>query len=186
MQTGSLANQLLIAMPGMDDPNFSRTVTYVCEHDDDGALGIVINRPVDLRLGDVLGNMNLSCSHPKAAALPIYKGGPIHNERGFVLHRPIGAWASTLNVSPDIGVTTSRDILDAMALGEGPNDVLVTLGYAGWGAGQLEEEILNNTWLNSPADPGILFDIPAEQRWRAAASTLGVDIHLLSGEAGHA
>ena len=103
-----------------------------------------------------------------------------------MLHRPIGAWASTLNVSPDIGVTTSRDILDAMALGEGPNDVLVTLGYAGWGAGQLEEEILNNTWLNSPADPGILFDIPAEQRWRAAASTLGVDIHLLSGEAGHA
>ena len=186
MNTASFADQLLIAMPGMNDPNFARSVTYLCEHNADGALGIVVNRPGDVRLGDLFQDLKLSCTHPKTAAMPIYMGGPIQNERGFVLHRPIGGWTSTLSVGAEIGVTTSRDILDALALGEGPDDALIALGYAGWGAGQLEREILDNTWLNGPADPNILFATPAEQRWQAAAASLGIDIHRLTGQAGHA
>ena len=186
MQTGSLANQLLIAMPGMNDPNFSRTVTYVCEHNDQGALGIVINRPVNVSLGVLFKDLKLPCRSADIAAQPVYVGGPMQNNRGFVLHRPVGHWDSTLDVTDQIGVTTSRDILDAMAGGDGPRDALVALGYAGWGAGQLEEEILGNTWLHSPASASILFELPVEQRRQAAAATLGIDLNLLSGEAGHA
>ena len=186
MNTASFANHLLIAMPGMEDPNFAKTVTYLCEHNAAGALGIIVNRPGKMRLRDVFKDMNLMCAHPKTATMPIYMGGPIQNERGFVLHSPVGQWTSTLNPGGTIGVTTSRDILEAMAEGEGPPDALIALGYAGWGAGQLEKEILGNTWLNGPADPDVLFNTPAEERWRAAAASLGVDIDRLSGQAGHA
>ena len=186
MQSGSFANQLLIAMPGMNDPHFSRTVTYVCEHNDQGALGIVINRPVNVSLGVLFKDLKLPWRSADIAAQPVYVGGPMQNNRGFVLHRPVGHWDSTLDVTDQIGVTTSRDILDAMAGGDGPRNALVALGYAGWGAGQLEEEILGNTWLHSPASASILFELPVEQRRQAAAATLGIDLNLLSGEAGHA
>jgi len=181
----SLANQFLIAMPGMADPNFARSVTFICQHDDSGALGIVINRPADLRLGEMLRQLNF----PAAAAVahqPVYNGGPVHGERGFVLHEDIGQWESTLPVSEDLALTTSQDILRAVGEGRGPRRFLVALGYAGWGGGQLEREITANAWLNGPADPDVIFDAPLETRWAAAARLLGVDLGRVSSEAGHA
>jgi len=182
----SLKNQFLIAMPGLEDPNFARTVTYICEHNADGAMGIVINRPSELRLSDVLTHMEIS---PEATGLdeqPVYLGGPVEEERGFVLHTPAGEWDASMPITDDISITTSRDILEAMAIGKGPDKALIALGYAGWGAGQLDEEIQNNAWLSGPADPAILFNMPADQRWNAAARLLGVDMNLLSTDAGHA
>ncbi len=181
-----LTNHFLIAMPALVDPNFHQTVTYICEHNADGALGIVINRPLDLTLGDLLGQMDLSTADRRVSTRPIHLGGPVQQERGFVLHQPPGSWDSSLRVTDDIAVTTSRDVLSAMARGEGPERTLVALGYAGWGAGQLEREIADNAWLSGPADPHILFDIPDDQRWSAAAGLLGIDLNLLSTDAGHA
>jgi len=181
----SLANQFLIAMPGMADPNFARSVTFICQHDDSGALGIVINRPADLRLGEMLRQLNF----PAAAAVarqPVYNGGPVHGERGFVLHEDVGEWESTLPVGEDLALTTSQDILRAVGEGRGPRRFLVALGYAGWGGGQLEREITANAWLNGPADPDVIFDAPLETRWAAAARLLGVDLGRVSSEAGHA
>jgi putative transcriptional regulator len=182
----NLTNQFLIAMPGLADPNFHRTVTYMCAHSEEGAMGIVINRPMGLTLGEVLGQMEITTEREEVAALPVYQGGPVQPERGFVIHEPVGAWDSVLRVTDEIGVATSRDILVAVARGEGPRRALVALGYAGWGAGQLEREVLENAWLSGPADPGILFDGPYETRWESAARLLGVEIERLSGEAGHA
>lgn len=184
--TSSLKNQLLIAMPGLDDPNFARTVTYICEHSEDGAMGIVINRPSELTLADVLGHMGIVASDPATEKQPIYLGGPVEEERGFVLHPPSKDWSSTLPITDDISITTSRDILENMAQGEGPAKALVALGYAGWSAGQLEDELQDNAWLSGPADQTILFELPAGQRWNAAARLLGVDLNLLSTDAGHA
>ena len=185
-QTSSLKNQLLIAMPTLQDPNFSRTVTYICEHGDHGAMGIVLNRPTELRLLDVLQHMDIDGGLGMAGEQIVYLGGPVEEERGFVLHTHTDPWDSTLAIDDRISITSSRDILEAMAHGGGPEQTLVALGYAGWGAGQLEQELQQNAWLSGPADQSILFDLPAEQRWEAAARLLGVDLNLLSGEAGHA
>lgn len=185
-EDGYLANQLLIAMPGMADPNFSDTVTYICEHNRDGALGLVINRPMDINLGEILSHMSLAASTEGIAGLPVFLGGPVQPERGFVLHTQGTVWESSLKVSDDIAVTSSRDILAAIADGEGPARSLVALGYAGWGAGQLEHEIQENTWLHAPPDARVLFETPFEQRWAAATALLGIDPSRLSGTAGHA
>ncbi len=178
-------NHFLIAMPALADPNFFKTVTYICEHNANGALGIVINRPLELSLADLYSNLGLDAPLGSAER-PIYQGGPVHPEQGFVLHRPSGSWLSTLTITAEIGVTTSRDILEAIARGEGPRDALVALGYAGWGPGQLEREMGENAWLAAPVDPEIIFNLAAERRWDAAAKLLGVDLALLSPDAGHA
>ncbi|MCB1728747.1 MAG: YqgE/AlgH family protein [Gammaproteobacteria bacterium] len=185
-ETASLKNQLLIAMPNLQDPNFSRTVTYICEHGEHGAMGIVLNRPTDLRLADVLRHMEIEGGLGAAGEQIVYLGGPVEEERGFVLHSHTAPWSSTLAINDDISITTSRDILEAMARGGGPDLTLVALGYAGWAAGQLEREMQDNAWLSGPADQSILFELPAERRWEAAARLLGVDVNLLSSEAGHA
>ncbi|MBT8081504.1 MAG: YqgE/AlgH family protein [Gammaproteobacteria bacterium] len=182
----SLTNQLLIAMPGMLDPNFSTTVTLVCEHNDDGALGIVINRPTTLKLGGLFEQLELAGADSGVAEQPVMSGGPVGTERGFVLHGVGHSYESTLDVSNDIRLTLSRDIIDAMALGDGPEDTLVALGYAGWEAGQLEDEMLANSWLNVPATPEIVFETPFNKRWDSAARTLGIDIASLPTDAGHA
>ena len=182
----SLTNQLLIAMPGMLDPNFSTTVTLICEHNDDGALGIVINRPTTLKLSGLFEQLSVDDPDPGAAGNPVLSGGPVGTERGFVLHGPKHSYENTLEVSSDIRLTLSRDIIDAMATGEGPEQSLVALGYAGWEPGQLEEELLENSWLNVPATPEIIFDTPFADRWDFAARTLGIDIACMSPDAGHA
>lgn len=186
LHADSLCNQLLIAMPGMEDPNFSASVTLICEHSDDGALGIVINKPLQLRLGDVFKQLSLADSDAAVAANPVLHGGPVGTDRGFVLHDPGSSYESSLAVSSDIHLTFSRDVLDAMATGSGPGKSLVALGYAGWDAGQLEQEILSNSWLSVPATTDIVFDLPFEQRWAAAAKTLGIDITQIAPDAGHA
>ncbi|BBL69430.1 YqgE/AlgH family protein [Methylogaea oryzae] len=182
----SLANQFLIAMPAMEDLFFTRTVTFMCQHNADGALGIVINRPSDLTLGDILTQMNIESHNPAVNRMQVLIGGPVHPERGFVIHEPPGQWESSMRISDDIALTTSRDILEAVARGEGPRHVLVALGYAGWSGGQLEKEILGNAWLNTPIDRSILFERPTNQRWKDAVAAMGVDVALLSSQAGHA
>jgi putative transcriptional regulator len=181
-----LSNRFLIAMPTLADPNFFQTVTYIGEHNANGALGIVINRPLQLTVGELLEHLQIPVSRPDIAAQPIYAGGPVQPEQGFVVHTPVGQWGATLQVTTSIGITTSRDILYALSRGEGLAQALVALGYAGWGPGQLERELAENTWLCTPIDPVILFQTPSEQRWSAAAALLGIDLNLLSGDAGHA
>ena len=173
-------------MPALEDPNFEHTVTYICEHGPHGALGIVINRQVDITLKTVFEHMQINLANLHKGALPVFLGGPVQGERGFVLHMPVGDWASTICITDDLAVTTSRDILEALAQGEGPEQVLVALGYAGWGPGQLEHELAQNTWLTSPADPRVIFETPVEQRWRAAAQLMGIDLALLQRGVGHA
>jgi putative transcriptional regulator len=182
----SFANQLLIAMPGMDDPNFHRAVALVCQHDEEGAMGIVINRGADYTLGELLAQMDIVPGDLELGEIGVFAGGPVQPERGFVLHDGPRAWNSTLRLAPGLAVTTSRDILDAMARGDGPPHALVALGYAGWGAGQLEAEIAQNSWLTVPADEAILFRTPPEERWQAATRGLGFDPGQLSDYAGHA
>ena len=181
-----LINQFLIAMPSLNDPNFSRSVTYICQHNDEGAMGIVINQPLQLTLGEVLSDLDLPTSQEDTRDRAVFLGGPVQCERGFVLHQPVGEWEATLNVSDEIGVTASRSILASIANGQGPKNSIVALGYAGWGAGQLEQEMLANSWLSGPADSDIIFHLPVEQRWQAAATLAGVDITRLSGDVGHA
>jgi putative transcriptional regulator len=183
----SLRNQFLVAMPGMVDGNFNHTVTLLCEHTPEGAMGLVINRPTTLDLRGMLQHMGLEAEKLPADPQPVYWGGPVQPERGFVLHDPAeGEWDSTLMLSDSLSVTTSKDILVAIAQGQGPAQFLVTLGYAGWSAGQLEAEILHNSWLNTPVDSGIVFQTPTASRWEAAARLLGIDVNLLSTDAGHA
>jgi putative transcriptional regulator len=181
-----LTNHFLIAMPGLQDPNFSRTVTYVCEHSEAGAMGIVINRPREIQLGEVLNQLEIEAPSREISDAPVYLGGPVQNDRGFVIHDGARDFDSTLTVTPDIRVTTSRDVLEAIANGTGPSNRLVALGYAGWSGGQLEQEMIANAWLSGPANPDILFSTPSAQRWQAAAQLLGVDLNLLSAQAGHA
>lgn len=183
---GTLTNQLLIAMPGMLDPNFSTTVTLICEHNDDGALGIVINRPMALTLAGLFEQLDVEDPDPESAGLPVMAGGPVGPERGFVLHDSGDDYENSLAVSSEIQLTLSRDIIDAMASGSGPGRSLVALGYAGWQPGQLEDEMLANSWLNVPATPDIVFDLPFNERWMSAAKTLGIDISQMSHDAGHA
>lgn len=182
-----LTGQFLIAMPAMADPNFDRTVTYICEHNDDGALGIIVNRPTSLSLGEILVQMDLQITDPALAAQPVLQGGPVQPERGFVIHDPGGHGFNSSLTAPDgLMVTTSRDILVALAEGHGPPRAVIALGYAGWGAGQLEAEMSANAWLTVPASADIIFSVPFERRWESAAALLGVSIASLSPEAGHA
>ena len=185
-KTNDLTNHFLIAMPGLQDPNFARTVTYVCEHNDQGTMGIVVNRPMNLVLGEMLDQLDIQSTEPSASDIQIYLGGPVQTDRGFVLHTGGRGWDSTLQITPGVSVTTSKDILEAIAQGRGPDHTLVALGYAGWSSGQLEEEMSANAWLSGPANDEILFRMSPEQRWLAAARVLGVDMNLLSVEAGHA
>jgi putative transcriptional regulator len=182
-----LANHFLIAVPAMDDPHFARGVTLLCEHNEHGAMGLLINRQSDYRLGEVLDQMDLATELPAIADDMVMLGGPVLPDRGFVLHDGGDAWPSTMRVAPGLAVTTSRDILAAMARGEGPRRHLVTLGYASWGAGQLEQELADNAWLTVAADDAIVFDTPIEQRWQAAARRLGIDlVGQFAGYVGHA
>ncbi|OQW95188.1 MAG: hypothetical protein BWK79_03320 [Beggiatoa sp. IS2] len=186
LETTYLTNHFLIAMPNLSDPNFFRTVTYICMHNEDGAMGIVINRPMDnVELGEVLEHMKIEATDPTVQHLPVFEGGPVRRERGFVIHEPLGQWDAMLMIDNSIGVTTSRDILGAIATGKGPQRILIALGYAGWAAGQLERELADNAWLSTPADKQVIFNTPTEKRWQAAAAQLGIDLRLLSGEAGH-
>lgn len=182
----TLTNQLLIAMPALGDPNFHRTVTLICEHSAEGALGIVINRPMDVCLGEIFQQLELEEAASDVSSRHVLLGGPVQQERGFVLHRPVGDWESSVQISDQITVTTSRDILAAMARGEGPTESLVALGYAGWTAGQLEAEMHSNAWLSVPATDQIIFSTPYDERWHDAARIVGVDIEQLGHEAGHA
>ncbi len=182
----SLQDHFLIAMPAMGDPNFNETVTYVCRHDASGALGVVINRLADLSLGEVFAQLEIALPNRNQADAPVLRGGPVEPERGFVLHRAAGSYERTLEGGTTIRVTVSPDILAAIARGEGPEQALLALGYAGWGSGQLEAELRANAWLTVPAEPGILFDTPIEQRWASALGLPGVDIHSITNYAGHA
>lgn len=181
-----LRNHFLLAMPTLDDANFARTVTFICEHNQDGAMGIIINRPLDITLDKVLQHMKAKSCAKEVGAMPVFLGGPIQQDRGFILHRPIGQWEITLAVGDEFGITTSCDILDAISHGQGPEQILIALGYAGWGPNQLEQEIAGNAWLSTPANGKIVFDTPCEQRWEAAAALGGVDLSRLSGQVGHA
>jgi len=182
-----LANHFLIAMPDMADPNFAETLTLICEHNDDGALGFVVNRPTDIPVGELFQQQSIEYEPDfNIAQEPIHFGGPVHAEQGFVLHSSERSWDTTLTVSPDFRVTASRDIISAVAKGKGPNKVIFLLGYAGWGPGQLEQEMSANAWLTTEADSGIVFDTPSDQRWKAAASSLGIDLNLITTDAGHA
>jgi putative transcriptional regulator len=182
----SLQDHFLIAMPAMADPNFAQTVTYICKHDAEGAFGIVINRPSDLSLGEMLSQLAIKLEDRSMAERPVMAGGPVEPERGFVLHRSGRLFAATLEIGGELKLTSSPDVLAALGSGHGPEPVLVALGYAGWGRGQLEAELLSNTWLTVPADPTIVFDTPFEQRWTAALGLPGVDIRRITEYAGHA
>lgn len=184
----NLANQFLIAMPSMLDSTFAGTVIYLCEHNDKGALGLVINRPTDLDLATLFEKIDLKLEIQPLSAQPVYYGGPVQTERGFVLHPPMpeAEYSSSLQVPGGLEMTTSKDVLEAVAAGEGPSQFFMTLGYAGWSAGQLEDEIAQNGWLNVAADPKVIFDTPVEDRFNAALALLGIDLTMLSGEAGHA
>jgi putative transcriptional regulator len=181
-----LTNQFLIAMPAMTDANFAQTVTYIWEHNDDGALGIIINRPLQMKLAEVFEQLKMPTPADTVGRQSVLQGGPVQTDRGFVLHDIGGDWEHTRQVSSRIQVTTSPDILDAMARGTGPATAVVALGYAGWSAGQLEHELTQNAWLTVPADERIIFSTPFEQRWHAAGRLLGIDLTTISPLAGHA
>jgi putative transcriptional regulator len=183
---GYLSNHFLIAMPALADPNFARGLTLLCQHNAEGAMGLLVNRPSDYTLGDLLSQMGIETADLALGQLPVLIGGPVHPERGFVLHDDPRDWSSTLRFGDGLAVTTSREILVAMAKGEGPRHVQVMLGYSGWEAGQLEAELGENAWLTAPAIQDIVFDTPLEARWQKAADSLGVDLRLLSDSAGHA
>jgi putative transcriptional regulator len=181
----NLRNHFLVAMPGLSDPLFANSITYICDHSTEGAMGLVVNRALDLHLSDVFEQMSLGYGEEQGRA-PILAGGPVNTQRGFVLHPTGGIWQSTLQITPDIALTASRDIIAAIANGKGPKEALFVLGYSGWGAGQLENELKENSWLTVPADLEILFNTPLEHRWHAAALRLGIDMNLMPSQAGHA
>jgi putative transcriptional regulator len=187
----NLSGHFLIAMPAMTDPYFARSVTFICEHNQDGAMGVVINRPIDMNLDALFEQINLELENTSFADKAVHFGGPVQIDRGFVLHQPAGDWDSTIAVHGQTALTTSKDILEAVAKGHGPKKILVTLGYAGWGAGQLEQEMAQNAWLTvKPSDiqsqDKVIFDIPNEEKFTAAMGLLGIDLATLSEEAGHA
>jgi putative transcriptional regulator len=186
MQDVNLTDHFLIAMPAMADPYFAKSLTYICEHSEQGALGVVINRPIEMTLKMLFDQIGIKLESDERAENTVYFGGPVQTDRGFVLHQPAGEWLSTMAVNERIALTTSKDILEAVGQGQGPYKMLVTLGYAGWDAGQLEQELSQNAWLTVPASPQIIFDLPWEQRLPAAMKLLGVDFASLSDEAGHA
>ena len=185
-----LTNQFLIAMPGMGGEAFEGSVVYLCEHNEKGALGLVINKPIDIKLKNLFEKIELRLDREELAEQPVYFGGPVQTERGFVLHDKRGGdtvpYNSTLSVPGGLDMTTSKDVLEALADGSGPPRVLVTLGYSGWNAGQLEDELGRNGWLTVDADPAVIFDTPIEKRYERAVGLLGFDPRMLSQEAGHA
>ncbi len=181
-----LANHLLIALPSLADTNFSRCVALVCQHDGDGAMGIIVNRASEYTLGEVFGQMGVEGGSDRLRGQTVLAGGPVHPERGFVLHDGGMKWDSTLMITSGLYLTTSRDILEAMARGEGPEHAMVALGCAGWSAGQLEQELGENDWLTAPSDAELLFALPLDARWQAAAGRIGVDFAYLADYAGHA
>lgn len=182
----NLTNHFIIAMPNLEDGNFSQSVTYICEHDSNGALGITINRPSEISLTEIFSQLKIMPESDHVLRQTVLSGGPVQIDRGFILHSPVGSWESSLKVTDDIAVTTSQDIMHAIAHGEGPERSIIALGYAGWGPGQLEYELSENAWLSCPATQQILFDTPYEKRWQSAALLLGIDLQLLSSQTGHA
>jgi putative transcriptional regulator len=184
--TTNLANQLLIAFPTLSDPGFSRSVALICQHDDNGAMGVIVNRASEYTLGEVLSQMGIGSDDPLLCELTVLSGGPVHPERGFVIHDDARQWDSSLVVGNGLYLTTSRDILEAMAAGNGPSNAIIALGCAGWGSGQLEYELSENSWLTAPADPELLFATPLEERWHSAAGRIGVDLFRLTDYSGHA
>ncbi len=186
MNSVNLTDNFLIAMPALEDPYFSNALVYICEHNENGALGIIVNRPIDMSLAGLLEKIDIKLEAESLANLPVYFGGPVQLDRGFVLHRPHGQWQSTLVVNSEVGLTSSRDVLAAVGKEGLPAEIIVTLGYAGWEAGQLENELSQNSWLTVPAKPGILFEMPPEERLPAAMQNLGVSFTQLSDVAGHA
>jgi putative transcriptional regulator len=185
MQTVDLTDHFLIAMPAMADSFFSKTLTYICEHSEQGALGLVVNRPIDLTLKELFHQLGITSDDQALGSHPIMFGGPIQLDRGFVLHRPVGEWQSTMVVNQGMGLTTSLDILEAIANGGSPKQLLVALGYSGWAPGQIEHELSQNAWLTVPASSDIIFELPSEERLTAAMQLLGIDFSSLSDEVGH-
>jgi putative transcriptional regulator len=184
--SGYLTNQLLIAMPSMGDPNFAQVVALVCDHNERGALGLILNKPLPMRMAEIFEQLEIELERGPLSERHVLRGGPMQTDRGFVVHRAGGEWDSTLKVSETLHVTTSRDILAAMARGQGPDEAVVALGYAGWDGGQLEDEIRANAWLNAPVEAGIIFDLPFESRWQAAGRLLGVELSRISPISGNA
>lgn len=182
----NLSRHFLIAMPHLSDPIFSRALAFVCEHSERGAMGVIVNRPLGMTLSTLFEQIDVPLHRPDVADLPVCFGGPVQTDRGFVLHEPLGSWQSTLTVSDEMGLTTSKDVLLAVGDGGGPQRMFVSLGYAGWEAGQLETEIGRNDWLTVEADPKVIFDLPPDERYDAALKLLGIDLAMLSEEAGHA
>ncbi|MBA6231717.1 MULTISPECIES: YqgE/AlgH family protein [unclassified Colwellia] len=182
----SLENQLLIAMPALDDAYFNKTVTYICEHNEEGAMGLIINLPVNVTLNELLVQIDAKKEEAPELGQQVLTGGPVSQDRGFVLHSPQSCWKQSLSLSKEVMITTSKDILMALGTEEAPEKYMVTLGYAGWGPGQLEEELKNNAWLLTPADGDIVFNTPIEQRWKKATEKLGIDMAHLSSDIGHA
>lgn len=182
----NLTNHFLIAMPSLQGSVFSKTLTYVCRHDENGAFGLVINRPSNINLQGLLEQVKVTLSQEELANIPVYLGGPVQTDRGFVLHSPVGQWRSTLKVTEEVALTTSLDILEQVAQGNLPDQLLITLGYAGWSAGQLEEEIKQNSWLTVEAKPEIIFSRPPAERLEAAMSSLGFGMFQISDDVGHA
>jgi putative transcriptional regulator len=186
MDSVNLTDNFLIAMPTLEDPYFAHALVYVCEHNSGGALGIIVNRPIDMSLAGLLEKIDIKLEEGSLSDLPVYFGGPVQLDRGFVLHRPVGQWQSTLAVNGDVGLTSSRDILASVGSNGLPSEIIVTLGYSGWDAGQLEDELAQNSWLTVPAKASILFDLPPEERLPAAMQKLGISFTQLSDVAGHA
>ncbi|OIP15094.1 MAG: hypothetical protein AUK53_04540 [Betaproteobacteria bacterium CG2_30_59_46] len=186
MKTVNLTDHFLIAMPAMTDPYFAKSLTYVCEHTEQGALGVVINKPIEMTLKMLLDQVGIEFGAEQHAEELVHFGGPVQMDRGFVLHQPLGEWMSTLAVNERVALTTSKDILEAVGRGQGPYKLLVSLGYAGWAAGQLEQELAQNAWLTVPASATVIFDLPWEQRLPAAMQLLGIDFASLADGAGHA
>jgi len=182
----SLANHLLVAMPSLHDPFFSRSVTYICEHNEHGALGLVLSLPLEATYDELFKHLNIDTNGEHTDKRVLLAGGPVDRERGFILHSPVGNWESSLAVGNDIALSTSEDILHAIANNQGPEDVVITLGYAGWEKGQLEKEIKENSWLFAPADKDIIFKTPPNQRWLKATKLLGIDWTQITEQDGHA
>jgi putative transcriptional regulator len=186
MDNVNLTDNFLIAMPALEDPYFANALVYICEHNENGALGIIVNRPIDMNLAGLFDKIDIKLEAENLSNLPVYFGGPVQLDRGFVLHRPIGLWQSTLAVNDEVGLTSSRDVLASVGSDGLPAEILVTLGYSGWDAGQLENELAQNSWLTVPAKASILFDLPPEERLPAAMQKLGISFSQLSDVAGHA
>ena len=186
----NLTNHFLVAMPGMKDPYFKRSVIYVCEHNQDGAMGLMINAPIEVTVGKMLEQVKVESVHPqlKSAKLemPVLNGGPVSEDRGFILHQPKDHYESSIQMTDKISVTTSKDILSVLGTEAEPNHYLVALGYSGWEAGQLEVELAENSWLTIEADPSVIFETPLTERWQTAVQMLGIDVAQLSSDVGHA